>query len=304
MLTSAWFRFGLLLAAVGMFTAATKPAMGSEPIAYGQRLVAQYRLPPDTIARYAAMAAGTSLTAAPREDSMFADPSPWVGPKQRAGAGHNPYTVVFTVSGAAKAAGDVYAQWQAGWEVHESPVASRDVLMVVPALARTGVVAGQALTLTASSGRVSFRGERSVAPMLGLVQARNLDISDVQVQVWSGAAPQSFAVLPWSRAALVALGVTCLLVGLGFKYWQPVVVEPDVQPVLSLEPLRLSYAGPTVIECVEVTPAQETSVPVPDPAAPSHEARVVAALYQVLNFGLTVDTVLDEARMQRRLTAP
>ncbi len=99
MLSSAWFRFGLLLAAVGLFMAATTPALGRDPRAYGQRLVAQYQLPPDTIARYTALAAGTAVNASPRENSMFADRSPWVGPDQRAGVGHNPYTLVFTVSG-------------------------------------------------------------------------------------------------------------------------------------------------------------------------------------------------------------
>lgn len=311
MLNGVWVRFGLLLAAVGLFTAAAKPAIGREPRAYGQRLIAQYQLPPDAIARYAAMTAGTALDVPPREDSMFADRLPWVGPQQRAGAGHNPYTLVFKVSGVAKAAGDVYAHWQAGWEVHESPVASRDVVMVVPPLARAGMAAGQALTLTASSARVSFRGQRSVAPMLGLVQARNLDINDVQVEVWSGAAPQAWAMQPWSRAALVALGVTCLLVGLGFKYWQPVVSEPEAPLALGYEPSRDSDASPDVVESIEFvepTPAHENPVPIPIPVAampaPNHEARVVATLYQVLNFGLTVHTVLDETRMRKRRGAP
>ena len=141
MLSRTWVRFGLLLAAVGLFTVASKPATSREQLVYGQRLIAQYQLPPDAIARYAAMAAGTAFNAAPHEDSMFADPSPWIGPKQSAGVGHNPYTLVFTVSGVAKAAGDVYAQWQAGWEVHESSIASRDVLLVIPAIARTGIAA-------------------------------------------------------------------------------------------------------------------------------------------------------------------
>jgi len=307
MLSSAWFRFGLLLTAVGLFAVATTPAMGREPPAYGQRLVAQYQLPPDAIARFAAMAAGSALSALPRENSMFADRSPWVGPAKRAGVGHNPYTLVFTVSGVTKAAGEVYAQWQAGWEVHESPIASREVLMVVPPIARTGVTAGQALTLTASSARVSFRGERSVAPMLGLVQVRNLDINDVQIQVWSGAAPQTWAELPLSRAELFALGVTCLLVWLGFKYWQPAVRETCAQPSHSREPLRETPdetphetpASASAVACVEAAAAHD----MPVPATPNHEAQVVAALYQVLTGGMTVHTVLDETRMRRRPAA-
>jgi hypothetical protein len=32
------------------------------------------------------------------------------------------------------------------------------------------------------------------------VQMHNLDIHEVQVQVWSGTAPTAWAVLPWSRS--------------------------------------------------------------------------------------------------------
>jgi hypothetical protein len=296
MFSSAWFRIGLLLAAVGLFATATTPAMGREPRAFGQRLVAQYQLPPDTIARYAAMAAGTVLDASRREQSMFADRLPWVGPGQRAGVGQNPYTLVFTVNGVAKTAGEVYAQWQAGWEVHESPVARREVLMVVPPIARDGLAAGQALTLTASSTHVSFRGERTVAPMLGLVQMRNLDINDIQVQVWSGAPPLAWPAMPVSPAVLLALGATCLLVGLGIRYWQHTVREPGARQACRRAQPYIRRASPDAVERIEATAARD----LPVAPAPSHQERVIAALQHVLTVGLAVHTVLDEARMPRR----
>jgi hypothetical protein len=299
MLGGTWFRFGWLLAAAGLLMLAITPAVGREPRAYGQRLVAQYQLPPDTIARYAALAAGTALDALPRENSMFADRSPWVGPKQRAGVGHNPYTLVFTVRAAARTAGVAFAQWQAGWEVHESPVASRELLMAIPRTARSGLVAGQELTLTASSGRVSFRGERSVAPMLGLVQMQNLDISAVELQVWSGEAPMAWPVLPWSPAALLALGATCLLLASGLRFWQHTARESGSLLARGRAPLQKGPASPEAIEPVEVPAARDR----PAVATASHEARVIAALHQVLTVGLTVHTVLDEARMQRRRVA-
>jgi hypothetical protein len=265
-------------------------------VAHGQRLVAQYRLPPETIARYAAMAAGTASKERSRDDSMFADHSPWVGPEQRAGVGNNPYVLVFTVSGVARAAGEVYAHWQAGWDIHESPIASRELLMKVAPITRTGLAAGQALTLSASSARVSFRGERSVAPMLGLVQMRNLDINDVQVQVWSGAAPPvAWASIPRSSSALLALAATCLLVGLGARYCRPA----EREPVLQGGRMREQHCALATIEC---SPAADEHDAPAEPA-PSHESRVIAALHQVLTVGLTVPTVLDEARMQRRRAA-
>ena len=197
MFGSAWLRFGLLLTAVGLLAQAAMPATGGEPPIYGERLVARYQLPLDAIDRYAAMAAGAGLTEPARGKSMFADRSPWVGVAQPAGVGRNPYTLVFTVRGVARAAGEVQAQWQAGWQVQESPTTSREVVMVVPRIDSTAETAGQELRLTASSPRVSFRGERKVAPMLGLVQMHNLDIHEVQVQVWSGTAPSAWSALSW-----------------------------------------------------------------------------------------------------------
>jgi hypothetical protein len=216
---------------------------------------------------------------------------------QRAGVGRNPYTLVLTVRAVARTAGEAYAQWQAGWEVHESPVASRELLMAVPRTARTGLVAGQVLTLTASSGRVSFRGERSVAPMLGLVQMHNLDISSVELQVWSGEAPKAWPVLPWSPATLLALGVTCLLVSLGFRSWQHTVRASGSLLARSRDQPHKRPTSPDAVARIE-----QPSVARDGPAltTPSHEARVIAALHQVLTIGLTVHTVLDEARMQRR----
>jgi hypothetical protein len=296
MLASAWFRFGTLLAAAGVFTVTTLPAMGREPRAYGQQLVAQYRLPPHAIARYAALAAGTALDAPAREHSRLADRSPWVGPQQRAGVGHNPYTLVLSISGVTKAAGDVYAHWQAGWEVQESPVASRELLMAMPRMSRTGVTAGQALTLTVNSARVSFRGERRVAPILGVVQTRNLDIQDVQLQVWSGAAPVEWAVPPWTGAALLTVGLALLLVGWGSKCMQhAVAAAPELQPARCEAVPCNETVPPEAVGSVEVVAA-----PVAPPRpAPCHGAQVLAVLNQVLTAGLTVHTVLDESRQRR-----
>ena len=162
--------------------------------------------------------------------TLFADRSPWIGPKHRAGAGRNPYTLVFTVNGVARAAGEVQAQWQAGWEIQESPVASREVVMAVPRVTRTGVAAGQPLTLTTSSSRVSFRGERHVAPMLGLVQMRNLDIHDVQLQVWSGEAAHAWSLPEVPRSALIAMGLASLFFALRFAAGHFAFTAPDPQP--------------------------------------------------------------------------
>lgn len=311
MSTSTWLRSGLLLAAMALFVAATTPAQGREPRKFGKRMVAQYQLPADAIARYAAMAAGTAQNVTRREESMFADNSPWVGPKQRAGVGQNPYTLVFTISGVAKAAGEVQAQWQAGWEIQESPVASRELLMAVPRMARSGVTAGQPLTLTASSTRVSFRGERNVAPMLGLVQMRNLDISEVRLQVWSGEAAQAWSVPALPRGVLVAMGLACLVFTVRFSVGRLAATAPGLPPRHSRLPAADVVASRPTIAGVAaaVTPlarpaAAAAAAPVvpavPPVAVPSPQARVFAALQHVLTVGLAVPTVLDHKRMRRQ----
>ena len=311
MSTSTWLRSGLLLAAMALFVAATTPAQGREPRKFGKRMVAQYQLPADEIARYAAMAAGTAQNVTRREESMFADNSPWVGPKQRAGVGQNPYTLVFRISGVAKAAGEVQAQWQAGWEIQESPVASRELLMAVPRMARSGVTAGQPLTLTASSTRVSFRGERNVAPMLGLVQMRNLDISEVRLQVWSGEAAQAWSVPALPRGVLVAMGLACLVFTVRFSVGRLAATAPGLPPRHSRLPAADVVASRPTIAGVAaaVTPlarpaAAAAAAPVvpavPPVAVPSPQARVFAALQHVLTVGLAVPTVLDHKRMRRQ----
>lgn len=298
MFSSAWLRAGLLLAAVASFAVAATPARGQEPRAYGQRLVAQYRLPTEAIARYAAPAAGTSLAGAPGVNSLFPDSEPWVGPEQRAGVGNNPYTLVFTVHGVTRTAGAVFAQWQAGWKVYESPVTSRAWLIPVPDIARTGLAAGEALSLTGISSRVSFRGERSVAPMLGLVHASNLDIDDVEVQVWSGAAPQAWASIPLPRAVLVTLGATCLLLGLGFTFWQR-ALPAQVAPVAPAQPLRSAQAGALPLVQADSPTVEDERLGVA-PAALSAQSRVLAALHQVLTLDPTVHNVPDTTRRRSR----
>ena len=211
MLNSAWFRLSLFLMSVGLCLVQVTPAKSREPHAYGQKLVAQYELPLQAIEHYAEMAAGNAAHEARREGSRFADASPWVGPNERVGEGHNPYTVVFTVRGTARAAGEVFAQWQAGWEVDEPLGARLEVLTAVPHTTTTTARAGASVTLTASSDRISFRGVRTVAPKLGLVQMRNLRIEDVQVQVWSGSAPMTWSTLPVPSIALLILAAVFLL---------------------------------------------------------------------------------------------
>ena len=286
MVGSSGRRWSGWLAAAALSAVSVAPASSRPADAPGEQLVALYRLPPEKIARYAAMGRGQSAEDGGKIESMFADRSPWVGPEHRAGAGRNPYTLVLTVSGVARAAGDVHSQWQAGWELIESPVASRELLLSLSALARKGVSAGQPLTLSARSAPVSFRGERQVAPMLGLVQARNLEIREVQVEVWSGGTPWAVPALPALPLALTAATVLALL---AFVAWRA--------------QRRDARAATADSEDDEDLPPLSSEAP-PPPFRPtaSHDLRVFESLHDVLHDGLVVGAQHDESRPRQRRT--
>jgi hypothetical protein len=187
---SRWLAAALACTALGI--AMQRASAGGPPVtAYGERRVAQYRIPADALGR-----------------------TPWNGPLDRVGQGRNPYRLVLTVDGVTQAAGPVRSRWQAGWSVSEGANATRDVVMALTAAAaQPAVAAGEASRLTLASGPVSFRGEREVEALLGLVELQNLDLREVTLEVWSGAPPLGWrdAVVIQAAALLGFLGVALAL---------------------------------------------------------------------------------------------
>lgn len=274
-------RAALIVAAVLAFFHAV-PAASSQPRAHGRELVAQYPLPADAVARYAA-----------RDRAGTVDDAPWVGPLQAAGVGRNPYTLVLTVSGVAHAAGDVRMRWQGGWEVRESPVATREVLMPLAGESGRPVAAGTPVSVTAISAPLSFRGERQVAPLLNLVSTHNLDISDVHLQVWSGSAPLvAWPALPTPRPALVAVGALCLLLWFFLKGG----TRPAARPATAVSRLPQPHLQPLPEHQASAHRAHETPAAAPPP---NQASRVVSALRDVLTMGLAVPTEYDTTRRPR-----
>jgi hypothetical protein len=298
MLGSGWLRTGLAIAALG-FAVHALPAGPPRARAYGERLVAEYSVPAETVARYASFVPTPPSAAHSRRLHLqVADKVAWTGPLQAAGSARNPYTLVLTVSGVARAAGDVASLWQAGWEVRESAVAHREVTVPIAEIARAGVAAGTHLTLSAASTPMSFRDPRDMAAMVGLVSATNFDISDVRVQVWSGAAPLAWPEVSLSRTALLALAASWLLVVLGLKVWQRssqtaqarMVPMPKATVDVFLPDVPPPAAAPAVEDAPRVAAPQARQPP------PSHQARITAALSELLTIGLSVRNVLDETR--------
>lgn len=283
----------MVAAAVALFHAV--PA-GNAPRAHGRELLAQFDLPGDAVARYVALAAAATRHEPASERLPSLDNAMWVGPLQQVGAGRNPYTLVLTVSGTARAAGDVRARWQTGWEVRESPLATREVLMSASALLDGETVPGAAVTLTAVSTPLSFRGERQAAPMANLVHADNLDIRDVQLQVWSGSAPMlAWPALAAPRPAWLGLGTLCLLMGLFLR--RP--ARPLTAPTAVTS--RLPQADPQQPQERAAITDRPISPPPPlAAAAPQNQSsRVVNALRDVLIQGLAVPTELDAGKRRR-----
>jgi hypothetical protein len=272
----------------------------------GRDLVAEYQVPAARIAQWRARPDGAP--AASREDARKTlDPQLWLGPQQPAGAGRNPYTLVLRVAGVAVAAGDVRTHWHAGWEVQESPAIGRDVLMPVAALSSGSVRAGTPLTLTAIGLPLTFRGERSAAPMLSLLQAKNLEIQSVQVAVWSGTAPWlSLVPLTATHIACLGLALLCVLtwrLTRGAAPLQPhasraTMAASAMAPLLDVAPPPVP--APTIRAATGLLPLAPLPAAVSGVKPASHAARVVAALSDVLGRGLTVVNELDEARERRR----
>jgi hypothetical protein len=305
-------RAALIVAAMWAFFHAL-PAAGGQPHAdaraYGRELVAQYQLPAEAVARYATATAEQDGT---RRAVAAEDASAWVGPSQQVGSGRNPYTLVLTVSGAARAAGEVRSQWQAGWEVRESPVATREVMLPLAGRTGTGVAAGAPVTITAASTAVSFRNERLASPMLNLVAAHNIDISDVHLQVWSGSAPLALPGAALPRRTLLPIGALCLL-----AWWtlrRPPRRAAPVAGARAVAPLP----PPSSLPAFDVSTrsgheAYDAPLPPPAPALPpvpppmprpapkvNASARVMAALHDVLHAGLSVPTELDTGVRRRK----
>lgn len=284
----------IVAAALAFFHAAS--AVSNHKRSHGRELVAQFQLPSDAVARYAALAGVAPRDETASEHTTRIDDAMWVGPLQQVGIGRNPYKMVLTVSGVARTAGDVRARWQAGWQVRESATATREVLMSVGTQLDGETAAGAPVTLTAVSAPLSFRGERQVSPMLNLVHANNLDIHDVHLQVWSGPAPLvAWPALSAPRPGWLGLGALCLLM------W--FFLRPSARPLAA--PMVVTSRLPRAdLQALLEHPANtdrpsETPPPAAAPALQNPSSRVVSALRDVLMQGLAVPTELDDRRRRR-----
>jgi hypothetical protein len=318
-------RAALFAAAVlALFLAAPTPSDDAPP-AHGRELLGQFALPIDSVLEAASggVASADKSAVEPAADGL----PRWTGPLQDVGVGRNPYKLVVTLLGTTRAAGEVRVRWQGGWDVRESAQATREVRMPAVRAAASASGPGLPLTLTLVGKPLSFRGERQVAALLHQVAASNLDVHDVQLQVWSGPPPMGLPSLSVQRPLLLVVALLCVVGGWLLRHRPaerpreavdtrlPVVRGTHVDAANSLLPCAPPRdPAPAIDALLEHHWPEEQRVrevpfaPVPAAAvatAPrvSPSACVVAALHDVLRGGLAVPAQAD-TRVRRGRRAP
>jgi hypothetical protein len=157
--------------------------LSAKPGEYGKTLLIDAVLPPSQLDKFQTF---KPSKADPNESKLVnalqADTVDWFGDTVLANSSTNPYTLVVSIEGTAKADGDIATMWRAGWKLDDGS----NKQQLLPGLAKTGVKAGQRVTMTRAAPPFRFDKDKNVAPMLSLVRADNVVIDHIQVQLWSG----------------------------------------------------------------------------------------------------------------------
>ena len=212
LIRTRWLR--LVLASILAFAAGQAAAqLPTKPGKYGKTLVADVVLSPSQIDKFSALLDTLAATAHGSQNSvLFGDTADWIGDTFVANSTTNPYTIVVSVDGTAKAAGDVVTTWKAGWKYEDN--SNREGLM--HGLAAFDVKAGEHVSMTGIAAPSRFDRDKNVAPMLSLVDARNVTIAHMQVQVWSGM-PETSWLQMLSAWRFLIFGLVMLAVVLVFR---------------------------------------------------------------------------------------
>ena len=204
----------LLLAGLLAVVAAEAGAqMSAKPGKYGKVLVMDKTLPAADIGKIATFLQDLAERNKGTANSvMFGDTFDWAGDPLTGTPARSPYTLVVSVTGTARAAGNVLTTWKSGWKMPDGSAKAS----LMTGLSAFDVKAGERVTLTAPAQPVHFDRDKDVTPTLSLVEAKNVSIESVEVQLWSGMPGTS--VLQWLAASpLLWLGVVMLAVVFVFR---------------------------------------------------------------------------------------
>ena len=157
---------------------------------YGKVLVAEYRLPAETIGKIAAFKPSAPGPGENKVEAvLLASTEEWYGPPIDVKYASNPYTLVVTLNGTARADGDALTMWQAGWRLD----GSERRYTALSGLSKLGAKAGERFTATAAATPSRFKDDRNnIAVALAFVKSSNVDVQSVDIQLWSGIASASW----------------------------------------------------------------------------------------------------------------
>jgi hypothetical protein len=183
----------------------------TEPSPYGKTLLASYAAPSDVIRKFndfrpSASDKGESAWV----NSALADTVGWIGKPLTAEPAGSPYTIVLTLTGTARADGDMSSMWQAGWMLEDGMQKPQ----LLPGVAQNGVKAGQRITLTKAAPTSRFDETKTVSPVLAMVNAQNITIESAEMQIWSG-----FGKSSWLENFFPLGGLLTGLVFLAVVWW-------------------------------------------------------------------------------------
>jgi len=202
-----------LLAAAAVDASAGSDALDTRPGKYGKTLLADVVVPPSQIDQITAFLDALAVANHGTVNSpVSGDTWDWVGDAITARPEASPYTLVVQVTGRAKAAGDVLTQWKSGWRMNDGSTKQSLMQGLFAADARTG----ERVTLTAAAPPARLDRDKTLVPVLSLVDARNITIDGVHVQLWSGIGRSSWLDYLFAARWLV-LGVVMLGVVLVFR---------------------------------------------------------------------------------------
>lgn len=161
---------------------------------YGKTLLLEHRLSESTVQAFNKFTPSKPVQGESKiVATMLTDTKDWVGPVFEGKTSGNPYTLVIMVKGMVKADGDATTLWHSGWRLEDKQDGTVDRMTPHGGVAKTGVKAGQVVEIYGAAIPLSFKEDRKAAPMIGLVNARNIELQEVRVQVWSGIASAGFA---------------------------------------------------------------------------------------------------------------
>ncbi len=196
------YRWTLLILLLTVLGLSGNRAQADSPGPYGKVKVATYDLPLTTIT---ALNESVARQREPGGHPLYALTREWQGEPFSPLPDGNPYRMVIQVSGRVLSHDEVVTRWQPMWN-------NRGPLM--GSIRKLNATAGDLIRIEGASPPVSFKSHEPVTPVLGLTEARNIELIAVKIEIWSG-----FGQSGWSDSWFVWIPLLTGLLFLAFRIW-------------------------------------------------------------------------------------